>query len=180
MFSNPEYRKNQSYRERFRELGRFILEGSKPGAAAAAVYVTHKTLPLDHAHFGRLPQLSVQATEHLYELMQAMAHRLAGLIHVLIPFEPDSNLICIAFNPVGNTSVRHMNAFAYRVYGHLRVDPTRPLQAQQFFSSSTLLYPHSLAPAERNHILNALGLTEWSAAEEGATDSIFVLRHTLM
>ncbi|MHB1544422.1 MAG: pyridoxal phosphate-dependent decarboxylase family protein [Gammaproteobacteria bacterium] len=180
IFSNPEYRRKQSYRERFRELGRFILEGSKPGAAAAAVYVTHKTLPLDYAHFGRLPQLSIQATEHLYELMQAMAHRLTDLIHVLIPFEPDSNLLCITFNPVGNTSIQRMNAFAYRVYGHLRVDHARPLQAQQFFSSSTLLYPHSLAPAERNHILSALGLNAWSAADEHAEDSIFVLRHTLM
>ena len=40
------------YLARYRQLGRFIPEGSKSGAAAAAVYVTHKVLPLDHAHFG--------------------------------------------------------------------------------------------------------------------------------
>lgn len=176
IFSDPEYRKHQSYRERFRELGRFILEGSKPGAAAAAVYVTHKTLPLDHAHFGQLPKLSIQATEHLYECMQVMAQRLEGLVQVLIPFEPDTNLLCIAFNPDGNTSLQEMNAFAYRVYRHLRVDQTRPLQAQQFFSSSTRLYPHSLGPAERGAILAALGLS----GPVGANDSLFVLRHTLM
>ncbi len=180
IFTDPEHRINQTYRERFRELGRFILEGSKPGAAAAAVYVTHRTLPLDHAHLGQLPQLSIQATEHLYDLMKNMAERLAGLIHVHIPFEPDSNLLCVAFNPAGNTSARHMNAFAYRVYAHLRVDRARPLQAQQFFSSSTLLYPDSLAPTERSRILNALGLIGPNQPGVLDTNSIFVLRHTLM
>ncbi|TXH77615.1 MAG: pyridoxal-dependent decarboxylase, partial [Lysobacteraceae bacterium] len=32
---------------RHRQLGRYIPEGSKPGANAAAVYVTHRVLPLD-------------------------------------------------------------------------------------------------------------------------------------
>ncbi|MBW8367585.1 MAG: pyridoxal-dependent decarboxylase, partial [Arenimonas sp.] len=49
--------------KRFRQLGRYIPEGSKPGAAAAAVYVTHRVLPLDHANFGQLPRESILATE---------------------------------------------------------------------------------------------------------------------
>ena len=38
--------------ERF--LGRYILEGSKPGAAAAAVWLSHKALPLDERGYGYL------------------------------------------------------------------------------------------------------------------------------
>ncbi|MEE8060464.1 MAG: tyrosine decarboxylase, partial [Gemmatimonadales bacterium] len=33
-------------------LGRFIFEGSKPGAAAAAVWLSHKVLPLDERGYG--------------------------------------------------------------------------------------------------------------------------------
>jgi glutamate/tyrosine decarboxylase-like PLP-dependent enzyme len=35
-------------------IGRFILEGSKPGAAAASVWLAHKVLPLDATGYGRL------------------------------------------------------------------------------------------------------------------------------
>src|SRR5690606_39351223 len=35
-------------------IGRFILEGSKPGAAAAGVWMSHKVLPLDASGYGRL------------------------------------------------------------------------------------------------------------------------------
>ncbi len=35
-------------------LGRFIFEGSKPGAAAAAVWLSHKVLPLDQRGYGYL------------------------------------------------------------------------------------------------------------------------------
>ena len=35
-------------------VGPFILEGSKPGAAATACWLAHKTIPLDHLHHGRM------------------------------------------------------------------------------------------------------------------------------
>ncbi len=54
---------SRGYLARYRSLGQFIPEGSKSGAAAAAVYVTHKVLPLDHRHFGRLPCATVRAAE---------------------------------------------------------------------------------------------------------------------
>lgn len=52
---------------RYRNAGRFSLEGSRPGAAAAAVALNHRVLPLDHAHFGQLIARSVHASEYLYD-----------------------------------------------------------------------------------------------------------------
>ena len=46
----------KDYLSRYRNLGQYIPEGSKSGAMAAAVYVTHKVLPLDHRQFGQLPR----------------------------------------------------------------------------------------------------------------------------
>ena len=51
------------YLTRYRGLGQFIPEGSKSGAAVAGVYVTHKVLPLDHAHFGLLPAQTIRHAE---------------------------------------------------------------------------------------------------------------------
>jgi len=53
----------EDYLFRYRSLGQFVLEGSKAGTAAAAAYVTHRVLPLDHRHFGRLPRQTVLAAE---------------------------------------------------------------------------------------------------------------------
>ena len=91
-----------AYLTRYRGLGQYIPEGSKSGAAAAAVYVTHQVLPLDHAHFGRLPRATVRAAEAFDDPRAGFAARPSDCLHVLVPFAPDSNLVCLALNPRGN------------------------------------------------------------------------------
>jgi glutamate/tyrosine decarboxylase-like PLP-dependent enzyme len=81
------------YFARYRKLGRFILEGSKSGAIAAAVYVTHRVLPLDHDHFGRIIGETIRSTETFLTRVARFADEMAGELHVCIPFAPDSNLI---------------------------------------------------------------------------------------
>src|SRR5690606_32873313 len=100
---------NGDYFQRYRQLGRYIPEGSKPGAAAAAVYVTHQVLPLDHEHFGALPRESILATESFRTAATRFAVRMQGRLHCRVPFEPDSNLICLALNTAGNRDVARMN-----------------------------------------------------------------------
>src|SRR3546814_16128876 len=63
--------RTDDYHARYRRLGQFVPEGSKSGAAAAAVYVTHQVLPLDHAHFGRLPRQTGLAAEAFPEIGRA-------------------------------------------------------------------------------------------------------------
>ena len=75
------------YLARYRSLGQFVPEGSKSGAAAAAVYVTHKVLPLDHAHFGRLPAHTVHAAEAFHRARASgLRWSMADTLHVLVPF----------------------------------------------------------------------------------------------
>ena len=40
---------------------------------------------------------------------QAFADESAAVVRVLVPFEPDSNLVCLALNPVGNRSIACAN-----------------------------------------------------------------------
>jgi glutamate/tyrosine decarboxylase-like PLP-dependent enzyme len=168
----------RGYRARYRNLGQFIPEGSKPGANVAAVYVTHKVLPLDHAHFGQLPAQTVRAAEAFHAEALAFAARVRDRVRVEVPFPPDSNLVCVAFNPVGNRDIAVANAFARRLHDELRVDPRAPLQDRSFFGSATTLRPQALGEAGMRRILDSLGLDP--ATEGDAEDHLVILRHTLM
>lgn len=162
------------YATRFRSLGQYVVEGSKSGAAAAGVYVTHKVLPLDHRHFGRLPRATVRAAEAFHDRALRFADEAAASLHVRIPFDPDSNLVCLALNPRGNTSMAGANAFMRRLHDTLRADPRQPLQVKEFFGSVTTLRPDLLGDAQAASIFQSLGL----AAQPG--EPLLILRHTLM
>jgi len=169
----------KDYLGRYRSLGQFIPEGSKSGAAVAGVYVTHKVLPLDHAQFGRLPAQTIRAAEACHTRALRFADAMAGVVRAVVPFAPDSNLVCFALNPVGNRHVAYANAFVRRLHDELRIDPRRPLQDKQFFGSVTTLRPEALGEAETRRILDALGLDPATLGEDGG-DRLVILRHTLM
>lgn len=172
---------NGDYFRRYRQLGRYIPEGSKPGAAAAAVYVTHQVLPLDHEHFGALPRESILATESFRAAATRFAARMEGRLHCRVPFEPDSNLICLALNTAGNRDVARMNRFVRALHRRLSYDPRQPLQAREFFGSMTTLRPDVLGQEDTLRILGMLELDPATLDVGGEDDDrLVVLRHTLM
>lgn len=166
------------YFARHRRLGQVIPEGSKSGAAAAAVYVTHRVLPLDHAHFGMLPRQTIVSTEHFVAQVPAFASRVAPLARVTVPFPPDSNLVCLAFNPAGNRDVAAANAFVSRLHDDLRCDPAHPLQLRQFFGSATVLRADAVGGDAWARLCARLGLDADDDAPEARR--LVILRHTLM
>lgn len=167
--------------QRFRQLGRYIPEGSKPGAAAAAVYVTHQVLPLDHENFGALPRESIVATEAFRTAATRFAARMEGRVVCKLPFEPDSNLICLALNPAGNADVATMNRFVRALHRSLSYDPRQPVQSREFFGSMTTLRPEVMGGEETTRALEALGLDPATLDAGGEDDDrLVILRHTLM
>lgn len=161
-------------------LGPYILEGSKPGAQAAACWVTHRVMPLDRFHLGRLQRFTILAGEYFYDHLPNLAERLRGRARVLVPFEPDTNLLCLAINPEGNASLSAANRFGESLYAHLRIDPSRPVQLRDFFSSHTRVSAELLGPENWIRTLDALGIDPAAKAGEGERPSLFLLRHTLM
>jgi glutamate/tyrosine decarboxylase-like PLP-dependent enzyme len=170
------------YMTRYRQLGQFVPEGSKSGAAAAAVYVTHKVLPLDHAHFGLLPRQTVLAAEAFHARARLLAAELEGVARVAVPFAPDSNLVCLAINPAQNTGLAAANAFVRRIHDELRCDPGQPLQLKQFFGSMTTLRPEAVGEPEMHRILASIGIDPATLDPDGGDDDgrLVILRHTLM
>lgn len=174
-----------SYRDRFRNLGRFILEGSKPGANAAAVYVAHRVLPLDHENLGVVVARTVRHAELFHDRLRQLAHEVAEVATLTVPFEPDSNLVCLALNPRGNRDLAVANRCAERVYAALRVDATKPLQSRAHFASATTLALHNLGLQPMVEVLGRLGIDPATLREvpkDPAREApgLFVLRHTLM
>ncbi len=168
-----------AYLARYRNLGQFIPEGSKSGAAAAAAYVTHKVLPLDHSGFGRLQAQTIVAAEAFEKRAWSFATEMAGELHALVPFAADSNLVCLALNPVGNRDLTRANAFVRALYDEIRSDPHQPLQSREFFGSVTTLRPEALGDVEMRRILEALDIDPATLGGDN-DDRLLILRHTLM
>ena len=128
------------YGEKLRALGKYILEGSKPGSAAAAVHVTHEVLPLHDEGFGRLLKGTIHAAERFYDKARETREKLIDLVHLGVPFETDSHLLCLAINPRGNKSLAELNRFGRELFQAMKVDATKPVQIQEFIGSYTSLF----------------------------------------
>ncbi|TXH65693.1 MAG: hypothetical protein E6Q88_13425 [Lysobacteraceae bacterium] len=138
-------------------------------------------LLLDYANFGRLQAQSIRATEAFRAEARLFVARIHDLVRAVVPFEPDSNLVCLAMNPCGNTGLRTMNRFMRRLHHALSADPDKPLQLGEYFGSITTLKPDAMGPADTRRLLSELGFAEDAICEgDEETDRIVILRHTLM
>ncbi|MEZ4462517.1 MAG: pyridoxal-dependent decarboxylase [bacterium] len=163
---------------RFRMLGQYILEGSKPGATVVSAYLTHRCVPLHQDGFGKIIANSIRSCEMFFDLAHAWAERHAGRVILAVPFEPDANIACFALNPTGNTDVRKANAFTRKVLEHLTTTRNQPVQGRDFMVSSTKLFRRQHG-TNADHALTSLGL-DLQTFGEPDTDHLLVLRHTLM
>ena len=171
--------------DRLGQLGDYILEGSKAGAAAAGVFVSNQVLPLDANHFGRICGQTVRASEYLFDRLHELAARLAPLCSIVLPVEPDTNLVCIAVNPAGNRSLARMNRFGRQLFSHFAIDPAKPDLQQEFVGSHTSLLRKNLSLAAARRVAQKLGLDPATFVitigdPERDADHVFLLRHTLM
>ncbi len=113
-----------------------------------------------------------------------MAERLEDRVRLIVPFEPDSNLVCLALNPVGSRDLAAMNRFGRAVFSRMKVDPAQPVQMKTFIGSYTSLQHGNLPGGQADRILTDLGIDPSTFVAiptgEGQADHIFILRHTLM
>jgi len=184
VFDIEKSSEQQSKREALHNLGQYILEGSKSGASAATVYVTHKLLPLHCDGFGKLLKQTIKTAEYFWDIARFQKNKLGDEIFFCAPFEPDSNLICLALNPKNNKSLAEMNRFSREVFRHMKVDADQPVQLKTFIGSYTSLSKETLSGSQMDVILNDLEVDPTTfcsppnAPDEA--DHIFILRHTLM
>jgi hypothetical protein len=155
-------------------LGRFIFEGSKPGASAAAVWLSHKVLPLDERGYGYLVSRTVAGAQRLHA---ALAAADLGPFRVVLLPKPDINIVCYVLSHPGLASLDALNAFNERVYERMSI--SRPDQDPEYIITRTRLrspmYDGAVAP-----LLDDLGVCSMSEWKASGREGLVVLRSTVM
>lgn len=154
--------------------GRFSFEGTRPGAAAAGVWLSHRVLPLDERGYGHLIERTVVGARRLYAALREAdftPHRL-----VTLP-EPDLNIVCFFIYQPRMKSLADVNELNELVYREMSLHG--PGDSPPYVLSRTRLrspeYLGAVLP-----LLKGLGgglAEEWRAGEAGG---LVVLRSTVM
>jgi glutamate/tyrosine decarboxylase-like PLP-dependent enzyme len=155
-------------------LGRYILEGSKPGAAAAAVWLSHKVVPLDCRGYGYLIERTMAGARTLHAELGRADLRPFRL--VLLPV-PDINIVCfLACHPELQT-LAAVNAFNERVFGQMSL--ARRDGPPEYIITRTRLrspmYDGAIDP-----LLCAVGVCSVSEWQASGSEGLVVLRSTVM
>jgi tyrosine decarboxylase len=162
-------------------LGAYILEGSKAGAAAAAVWAAHRTVPLNVTGYGKIIGRSLEVAHRfqrsLGELKSVQAELADGTHrtwHIEPLTVPDFNIVCWAFNREGNTDLKDMNRLNLGMFNRFQyVDG--PVYYDDFLTSHTefTVADYRDAPVS---FLEKLGISAAEYEKEG----VWVLRASLL
>lgn len=160
-------------------VGVYALEGSKPGAAAAAVWLSHKLIPLDSTGHGALIQETVRNASELYGLLcQYPEMTAAGPVRAVPLCVPGSNIVCYAFRPVRDATLVEVNRLNQRLYERFSLSDSsrRRVYDQRFFASRTTLSPSRYSVGAVSPFLERLKVSQAEYEEHG----VFLLRSVLM
>lgn len=95
----------------------YILEGSKAGATAAAVWTAHRIMPLNVSGYGKLIGRSIEAANRYYEFLKNLHFNINGTeVEVNPLIQPDFNMVDWTFNIKGNTDLAKMNDLNLKFY----------------------------------------------------------------
>ncbi|HUP22795.1 MAG TPA: hypothetical protein VNB06_07625 [Thermoanaerobaculia bacterium] len=131
-------------------VGVYVLEGSKPGAAAAAVWLAHTTIPLDTTGHGALVRETIRDACELHVLLEHWPELAAEQpVRAVTLCPPDSNILCYAFRPTGSgADLPELNRLNRAVYRELSLpeERRRHVYDQRFFVSRSTLHLGQYGP----------------------------------
>jgi len=169
------------------KVGPYIIEGSKPGAAAAACWLNHTTIPLNSKGHGKLILSTILGAQKLYWYLRE--HHRAFLWYESLskgekspPFTffpvnvPDTNVLCFfVYLKHKNNNLDFLNQLNESLYHRFSIQNEsgdhQLAYMQEFFVSRTILKTSNLG-----FLAQELGVVETEIKQKG----IFVLRSTVM
>ena len=161
-------------------IGVYILEGSKPGAAAASVWLSHKTIPLDTGGHGYLVRETIRNAASLNALLVAWPELTGSkTVHTAVLCPPESNIICFAFRPsFEDCTLAGLNDLNRSLYDQFSLPEKRRVHVydQRFFLSRTVLHQGQYRVETVQSFLDRYGVSVDEYEESG----VFLLRSTLM
>ena len=160
-------------------LGSYIMEGSKAGASAAAVWTAHRVVPLNILGYGRIIGRSVEGAARFYNsLLSSSAKEIeaAGKKFMVAPLtRPDFNIVDFAFNEVGNTSLEAMDKLNQKIYEQCSYN-SGPVFNDDWITSKTDLAYEDYGDAPKPFVAR-LGIP---AEEWDAVRSVYVIRSCVL
>ena len=154
-------------------IGRYILEGSKPGAAAAGVWMSHQVLPLDASGYGRVV---AGAAGGALALHRRLARGDWGEFRIVPLPEPDLNIVCFAIGHPRLKTLAEVNAFVDRIYRRMSAGEGRAARELDFYVTRTKLRVAQYGEAAMP-LVRALGFEREEYHEAGG---LSVIRCTVM
>jgi len=126
----------------------FIVEGSRPGAAASSLWATVKSIPPTMREAGMIVRSSLLAARELYEWIvhwkRIMYHNRADIDFDCIPLTlspPDTNIVIFCVKKKTSNSLSKMNELSKSVYEHFTIQSELGEReysySQPFFLSKT-------------------------------------------
>jgi glutamate/tyrosine decarboxylase-like PLP-dependent enzyme len=100
----------------FKFIGKYILEGSKPGAAASSCYLSHKVIPLNLEGYGKIILGTFSSASYLYHRFMEYNNEKENHFNIIPISEPDSNIVCFVVNFRGNSQLKKLNEITDKVY----------------------------------------------------------------
>jgi len=161
------------------QLGKFILEGSKPGAIAAAVWFSHKLIPLNEDGYGR--QLAV-----LCKIARDFDHLVGQRDQLTSLFRPDTNIVCLYAKEKGVQSLSDLNRLNEALASRFGVKDVASIQSYDYLVSRTTISTKSKRAkedaflstlqqdADQVSVLRLVFMNRWVEANEHSGKSYLV------
>ncbi len=121
------------------QLGRFILEGSKPGAAAAATWFSHRLIPLNMDGYGRQLTILCGIARNFDSSLRAAENAPVDGIRLISVSRPHLNIVCLFALPDDATSFSDINALNVALAGRFGVRDVLSIQSYDYLVSHTII-----------------------------------------
>lgn len=185
-------------------VGPYILEGSKPGAAAAAAWLAHKTIPLNSQGHGKIIRTSLLNTKKFSKYISTHKLNFKNIDEILfgkeklsinpftfkLVYDPaDSNVVCFIAVPMKwkegilddvDYKLKALNIINEQLYKCMTIkntgDTKKTPYSQEFFVSRTRIESCQYSTESVKGILAKFKISEKEYKQNG----IFVLRSTIM
>lgn len=158
-------------------LGSSIMEGSKAGATAAAVWAAHRLVPLNLLGYGKVIAAGVTTANWMIEkINQCEPFLIDGRQFSIIAMPtPDFHMINFMFRESGNSSLEKQNQLNKRLYELCSYAAGRSYSNDFLTSSTSLTYEEY-----GDNPLNLCREAQFSDDEWHKVRSIYVLRAAIM
>lgn len=140
-------------------LGKYILEGSKPGASASSIYFSNKVLPLNIDGHGSLLYQNIIDTNIFYEKLKEIK---SNDFEIKIIAKPSSNLLCFYLKPFNINNLSKINRFNEKLIEHYLPHKSNHIQNFDYFLSRTKLKKTKLTEKTQSEIFQGLEVDEES------------------